>query len=212
MNNYTRLLLYLKQFEGDGIEHPVEQLLSDKPEEEIRSILQELSEEGLIKYSGKETRYMSFIVETNPLTSKTKWTESPFNEHIRNSEPKPFKAKITFKGSKYLKEELQMQEQGKYNISVHGQGATNNFVIESQNVSIGNSTKFSTKADSIIEAINLDSSVDDTTKQKIINDIVLAKSQVENHGRINPGLAKQILEYGSSISSIGQLVMGLFAI
>lgn len=138
MNNYIRLLLHLKQFDGDGKLHPIENLFPDILLSDIKSILDELSEEGLIKYNGREERYLTFVLDHNLLTNESKITENPLNDHILNSEPEPFKAKITFKGSKYLKEELQMQESGKYNIAVNGQGATNNFVIESQNVTIDN--------------------------------------------------------------------------
>lgn len=151
MNNYLTLLLHLKQFDADGKLQPVEHLFPDTSTSDIKSILNELSEEGLIKFAGREERYLSFIVEQNILTNENKWTENPLNDNILNSEPEPFKAKITFKGSKYLKEELQMQESGKYNIAVTGQGATNNFVIESQNVSIDNKTNFAKFADNIID-------------------------------------------------------------
>ena len=112
MNNYIKLLLHLKQFDGDGKMHPVEHIFPDTSTNDIKSILNELSEEGLIKYAGQEERYLSFVVSKNILTGETSSVESPFNDQILNSEPEPFKAKITFKGSKYLKEELQMQESG----------------------------------------------------------------------------------------------------
>lgn len=212
MSNYLRLLLHLKQFDGDGKLHPVEQLFPYTSVDDIKSILNELSEEGLIKYAGREERYLSFFVEQNILTNKTKWTESPLNEHILNSEPEPFKAKITFKGSKYLKEELQMQETGKYNIAVTGQGATNNFVIESQNVTIDSKTNFATCADNIIETITNDNRIDNDIKAKVINDLTIAKKQVDQNGKVSGDTMKQILEYASNISSIGQLVLGLFTL
>jgi len=212
MNNYLRLLLHLKQFDGDGKFHPVEHLFPDISTADIKSILNELSEEGLIKYGGREERYLSFVVEKNILTNETKWTENPLNDHILNSEPEPFKAKITFKGSKYLKEELQMQESGKYNIAVTGQGATNNFVIESQNVTIDNKTNFTNRADKIIDTIKNDDNLDNELRNRIINDLTIAKQQIDQNGKVSGDLMKRVLEYGSNISSIGQLVLGLFTI
>ena len=212
MNNYIKLLLHLKSVEGDGKEHPVEQLFPTETKDEIRSILQELSDEGLIKFSGRETQYLSFIVEQNIFTNERRVTQSPMNDLIMKSEPKPFRAKITFKGSKYLKEELQMQESGKYNIAVTGQGATNNFVIESQNVNIDNKASFATLADNIIDTINNDNSIENDIKNKVINDLTIAKNQVELNGKVSGETIKQILEYASNISSIGQLVLGLFAL
>ena len=212
MNNYIRLLLHLKQFDGDGKLHPVEHIFPDTSTDDIKSILNELSEEGLIKFVGRETRYLSFVVSKNILTGETSSVESPFNDQILNSEPDPFKAKITFKGSKYLKEELQMQESGKYNIAVTGQGATNNFVIESQNVTINNKANFATRADNIIDTINNDNSIDNDIKAKVINDLTVAKKQVEQNGNVSGDTMKNILEYGSNISSIGQLILGLFTL
>jgi len=51
----------LKQHESDSNEHKIEHLLPNASIEEIRSILQELSQEGLIKYSGRRQQNLSFI-------------------------------------------------------------------------------------------------------------------------------------------------------
>lgn len=209
MNNYLKLLLHLKQFEGDGKEHPIEHLFPDTPKNEVKSILQELADEGFIKYSGREERYLSFIVEQNLLTNESKWTESPFNDHILNSEPPPFKAKITFKGSRHLKEELQMQESGKYNINVSGEGANNTFVIESNNVTIDNRPNFSKTVDKIIDTLKSDQSVDSDLKEKAILELQNAKLEVEKTGKLPEKLMKGILQYGSQISSIGSMIYQL---
>ena len=105
-----------------------------------------------------------------------------------------------------------MQESGKYNISVTGQGATNNFVIESQNVTIDNKVNFAIRADNIIDTISNDSSITNDIKAKVINDLTVAKKQVEQTGKVSGELTKTIFEYASNISSIGQLVLGLFAL
>ncbi len=104
-----------------------------------------------------------------------------------------------------------MQESGKYNIAVTGQGATNNFVIESQNVTIDNKTNFAKRLESIVETLQNDPTIDTQTKNKAITDLQLAKTEIEQNGKISSSLMKTILEYGSNISSIGQLVLGLFA-
>lgn len=210
MNNYLKLLLHLKQFDGDGKLHPVENLFSDISINDLKSILEELSEEGLIKYTGHEERYLSFILEQNIFTNKTKITESPLNEHVLNSEPDQFKAKITFKGSKYLKEELQMQESGKYNINVSGQGANNTFVIESNNVTIENKPDFRIKIEEIIDILKSDKTIDTELRVKAISDLTEAKEQVNNTGKLPEKLMKGILQYGSQISSIGSLLCNLF--
>lgn len=202
MNNYLKVLLYLKKSEGDGKLHEVESILSDIDKEERKEIFIELAREDLIQLDGGRYTGLGIIVGNRNKTSKTFGGDKV--EYI------PFSAKITFKGSKYLKEELQMQESGKYNIAVTGQGTTNNFVIESQNVTIDNKAKFANRADKIIDTINNDSSIDNNIKSKIINDLSNAKKQADQNGKVSGNLIKQILEYGSNISSIGQLVMGLF--
>jgi len=108
----------------------------------MKNVLQELSDEELIKFVGRETRNDSFVIEKNMLTGKTKWTESPLNEINLKTKPKPFKAKITFKGSKYLKEEIEMKESGKNNIAITASGTNNTLVIESKNVEIDNKPTF----------------------------------------------------------------------
>lgn len=210
MNNYLKILLHLKKHEGDGKQHPVEHLFPESSTREIENILIELQREGLISYSGRDEK-LSFILSANLLTGEKTIVESPLNEHIYNSEPTPYHAKITFKGSKYLKEELQMQESGKYNIAVSGQGAINNFVIESSNVTIDNKTNFYQKADEIIETLNNDASINNDTKSKAISTIELAKSQIQESGKVSPSTIKTILEYASFISSIGQLALALLS-
>lgn len=211
MNNYFKLLLYLKTHEGDGKEHPVEHLFPETTISEIKAILEELSDEGFIKFSGRETQYYSFMLQQNLLTGESTVTESPMNDVIMNTPKQPFKAKITFKGSKYLKEEIQMQDSGKYNIAVTGSGATNNFVIESQHVNINNKSGFNKCIEQIIETLKNDSSIDNELKTKAIHDFNLANSESTSQGKISEGMLKKILEYGSAISSIGQLVLGLLA-
>lgn len=212
MNNYLKLLLYLKKFEGDGKMHFIEHLFPETTIEEIRNILIELAEEGLIKYSGREERSLSFFVEKNIVTGETKTTQSPFNEHILNSKPEEFKGKITFKGSKYLKEELQMQDMGKYNIAVTGPGANNTFVIESQNVKIKNESTFNDQVDRVIAQIDKDDTIESPVKVELINDLQLAKKEFNQKGKVPQELIKNIFQYGSDISSIGQLLLGLFSI
>lgn len=210
MNNYLKILLHLKQFEGDGKYHEVEPLFNDMTSSELKNVLQELADEELLKFTGRETRYDSFIVEKNILTGETNITESPFNEINRNSEPSPLKAKITFKGSKYLKEEIEMKESGKYNIAVTGSGANNTFVIESKNVDIDNKPTFNNQIEKIIDQVNNDSTIDNSTKEQVLSTLQTAKNEVDQKGKVSSEVVKKILEYGSNISSIGQLVLGLF--
>jgi len=211
MNNYLKLLLHLKQFEGDGKMHPIEQLFPDLTTSEKRNIFKELVDEKFIVLTGREPRYDSFIFEQNMLTGESKVTESPFNRLNREIEENEYKGKITFKGSKYLKEELEMQEKGKYNINVSGSGANNTFVIESNNVTIENRPDFSKKIEKIIETIKSDNSIDDELRVKAISDFQNAKMEVNKSGKLPEKIMKGILQYGAQIGSIGSLLYQLFA-
>lgn len=212
MNNYHKLLLHLKQFEGDGKFHPVEQLFPNNSITDIKNILFELSEEKLIQFYGRKEQNPLFILEHNILTQKTIVTQSPLNDRILKSKQEPFKAKLTFKGSIFLKEELQMQESDKYKIAITGQGAVNTIVIQSQNVTIENKTNFANQVDKIIETIKKDEKIDIETKNRVINDLTHAKQQIDQNGKVSDDFLKRVLEYGSNISSIAQLVLDLFQV
>lgn len=136
MNNYIKVLLYLKQFEGDRNYHNVENILTGMPFKHLVAILDELKEQEFIKLTGREQRYDSFIYTKNIISGESTLEESPFNE-LNKLPPKPYQGMITFKGSRYLKEELEMQQSGKYNINVTN-GSTANLILESQNSNIAN--------------------------------------------------------------------------
>jgi len=211
MNNYMKLLLYLKRFEGDGKFHPIEHLFHELSIDEMKVIFNELVEEKLIDLTGHEPRYTSFILEQNLITGESKVTSNPLNDIIMNSEPNEYKAKITFKGSKYLKEELEMQNSGKYNINVSGQGANNTFVIESENVTVSNKQNFEAKTEEIIKAIKDDSTISDSIKGEAISAFESAKIELSQFGKISATLLPKLLQYGSQISSIGSLVLKLLS-
>jgi hypothetical protein len=210
MNNYLKILLHLKNFEGDGKYHNIENLIPELSIEELLNVLTEIQDEGFIKFIEKEKRFDTFIITHNQLTNERNVESSPLNNLNDRTEPEPTKAKITFKGSKYLKEELEMKESGKYNISVTGAGANNTFVIDSKNVKIDNKPTFNNKVKKIIEEINNDNSIDNSTKSQIISTLETAKLEVDQNGTISKDIANKILTYGSNISSIAQLAISLF--
>lgn len=209
MNNYLKLLLHLKQFEGDGKIHPIEHLFPDLTTLEKKIIFEELVNENFISLIGREPKYDSFIFEKNILTGESKITESPFNKFNRKNEQDVYKAKITFKGSKYLKEELQMQESGKYNINVSGSGANNTFVMESSNFKIENKPDFTKKIEKIIETIKSDETIDIDLKEKAILEFQKASTAVNKTGKLTEKIFNGIMQYGSQISSIGSLIYQL---
>ena len=211
MNNYMKLLFHLKQFEGDGKFHSVEQLFPGLTTREMGNFLKELVDAQFIQLTGHEPKYDSFVIEKNILTGETKWTESPLNKLNRLQEPEEYKAKITFAGAKYLKEEIQMQESGKYNISVSGSGTNNTFVIESNNVTIENKPNFTAKIEEIINALKSDESISAELRDKAIADLRQASIEVNETGKLSETLLKGILKYGAQIGSIGSLLYNLFA-
>lgn len=205
-NNYLKILLYLKQFEGDGLMHDIEDLLPELSVEQKKVIFQELADENLIKFKGHEEQYISFVVEHNPLSKQTKWTESPLNEIVKNSPPNRFKAKITFKGIKFLKEEIQMKESGKYNINVSGDNGNNNFIIESK---IDNRQKTINKIGQIIYSIETDNSISKELKEQSINTMNQTKEEVDSHGSISKKTMTKLLSLADQVSSVGSFLLGL---
>lgn len=105
MNNYLKILLHLKKYEGDGKLYSVEELFPEKHHDEIKKLLVELQDEKLIRFSGRDSDMIEAFFLERALST---------GEQIPTPEPEPFKAQITLKGSIYLKEELQMIESGKY--------------------------------------------------------------------------------------------------
>ena len=208
MNNYLKLLLFLKQHEGDGKFHNIEPLFPEIHLDEMKAIVGELDQEGLIKYIGRETRYDSFILEVNSMTGKSKMTESPLNRLNDITPPTPLSAKITFKGSKYLKEELEMQQTGKYNINI-GDGSTANLILESTSSTINNYTQVQQKIEEIINAVQQDNNANDETKTQILESLAKASNEIQAQKAISKTTLKDILTRGAEISSIGSLLASL---
>lgn len=205
-NNYLKILLYLKKFEGDGLMHDIEDLLPELSVKQKKVIFQELADENLIKFNGHEEQYLSFVVEHNTLTKKTKTTESPFNKDVLNSPPNRFKAKITFKGIKFLKEEIQMKESGKYNINVSGDNGNNNFIIESK---IDNRQKTVNEIGQIINSIETDNSISKELQEQSINTLNQAKEDIESKGSISNSVAAKLLSLADQVSSVGGFLLSL---
>ena len=199
MNNYLKVLLYLKQFEGDGKFHEVESLLSDIDKDEKKEIFVELAREDLIHLDGGRHTGFPIIIGYRDGSRK-----SFGGDNIRYE---PYTAKITFKGSKYLKEELEMTDKGKYNINVDG-NSTANVIIESPGATINNKTEIINTAKTIIKTIETDNSVDNATKQQAIGDLNQFIAEVEK-GKPNGDTVNKVLTLGSNIASIGSLVISL---
>lgn len=199
MNNYLKVLLYLKQFEGDGKFHEVENILNDIDLKDKKEIFVELGREDLIHLDGDRHTGLPIIIGYGGGRSKTIGGD--------NIKYIPVSAKITFKGSKYLKEELEMIDKNKYHISV-GDGSTANVIIASPHATITNKPEILNKARTIIKTIETDNSVDNTTKQQAIGDLNQFITEVEE-GTPKKETVDKVLTLGSNIASIGSLVISL---
>ena len=197
MNNYLKVLLYLKQFEGDGKFHEAESLLTDIDSEEKKEIFGALAREDLIYLDGGRYTGLPIIIGYRDGRSKTFGGD--------NIQYEPYTAKLTFKGSKYLKEELEMEDKGKYNIKVDG-NSTANVIIGSPGATINNKTEIADKVKNIIKTIENDNSIDTSTKQNAIGDFNQLLKEVELDTK-NPATIEKIFSSGGNISSIGSLVV-----
>lgn len=200
LKNYLKILLHLKQFEGDGQLQIIEDVI-DADKKLKSEIFGELVREEFIKLEGGHDNSAAFI--GYPEGSKIRYSR-PKSEDVVYS---PFKGKLTFKGSKYLKEELAMIENNKYTFTV-GDNSTANFIVNSPYSTINNKTEIIEKAKTIIGKIKSDNSIDKTAKENAINSINQLITEVENNSTSKETI-KEILTTGAKIASIGSLVASL---
>lgn len=201
-NNYLKILLHLKQFAGDGKFHEIESILGDLGQQEKKEIVFELVREGLIYLDGGRMTGSAFIAfgdgKGNIKTIGDNYTEVKYL---------PFSGKLKLKGSKYLKDILEMADKNEYNINV-SDGSTANVIISSPNSTINNKTEIIDKTKSIIKTIETDNSIDGSTRQIAISDFSQFLIEVEKDIH-NQATIDKILSFGSNISSIGSLVVSL---
>lgn len=201
-NNFLKILLHLKQFEGDGKFHEIESVLDNIDQTEKRDIIEELAREDLIYLDGGHMTGLP-LIGFGDGRGNVKWIGGD-NE---KSEYVPYSGKLKFKGSKYLKEELEMTDKGKYNIKVDG-NSTANVIIGSPGATINNKTEIVDKVKTIIKTIENDNSIDTSTKQNAIGDFNNLLKEVEQETK-NPATIEKIFSLGGNISSIGSLVVSL---
>jgi len=169
---------------------------------EKREIFGELSHKDLIYLDGRRHSGLP-LMGFGDAKGNMKW----IGGHDVHSEYLPYSGKLKFKGSKYLKEELEMIDQNKYSISI-GENASANVIISSPGATINNKTKIIDKAKTIIKTIENDNLIDAETKQQAIGDITHFIKEVED-GKPNNNTLTKVLTLGSNISSIGSLVISL---
>jgi len=201
-NNYLKILLYLKQFEGDGKFHEIESVLGDIDPKEKREIIEELAREDLIYLDGGRTTGLP-LMGFGDGRGNIKW----IGGNDENSKYIPFSGKLKFKGSKYLKEELEMEDKGKYNIKVEG-NSTANVIISSPGATINNKTEIIDKVKHIIETIKNDNTINETEKQDAVNTFTQLESEIQADNPKSVTIDK-VLTVGAKIASIGSLVVAL---
>jgi hypothetical protein len=201
-NNYLKILLHLKQFEGDGKFHEIESVLGDIDQKEKRVIIEELAREDLIYLDGGRMTGLP-LIGFGDGRGNVKW----IGGNDADSKYIPFSGKLKFKGSKYLKEELEMIDKNKYQIKV-GDGSTANVIIGSPGATINNKTEIVDKVKTIIKTIENDNSIDASTRQNAIGDFNQLLKEVEQDTK-NPATIEKVFSLGGNISSIGSLVVSL---
>lgn len=200
-NNYHKVLLYLKQFEGDGKYHEIESILGEIDAKEKEEILRELAHEELIYLEGGTWSGLPLMGFFGG--GEVEWVggKDEFSKY------EPFRGKIKFKGSKYLKEDIEMADKGKYNIKVDG-NSTANVIIGSPGATINNKTEVLEKIKDIIQVLKNDNSLDNSSQEKSVELLTRLQQEIEVN-RKNPETIQRILSLGSNISSIGSLVVSL---
>ncbi len=201
-NNYHKILLYLKQYEGDGKFHEIESILADMDLDEKREIFQELAREDLIYLEGGNWTGLPLMV-----FGYGDGRIERIGGRDQNSEYIPYKGKLKFKGSKYLKKELEMTDKSKYNINVEG-NSTANVIIGSPGAIINNKTEIIDKVKQIVEAIENDDNLSKIEKQDAIETFTQLETEIKND---KPKLVTidKVLTVGAKIASIGSLVIAL---
>lgn len=198
-NNYLKILYHLKQYEGDGKFYEIESLLGNCEEQEIKEIVEELIREGLIKCIDGVWTDLPILIGSLDRTSMYVSPDGPkYN---------PYKAKITFKGSKYLKEELDNIKKNNYSINI-GDNSTANLIIESPNSLINNKQEIDNKVQEIINQLIKDNTISDQRKNEAIQNFNQLKEEI-NQGKKDPSTIQKVLTTGSEISSIGSFVISL---
>lgn len=208
-NNYIKILAYLNQFAGDSKLYNIEDFLKQLAlgNKESKEILTELSTNGFINFDGGYKKAGGVTLYTRDRETKRNiktFDSSYITDYI------PFKAKITLKGSKYLKEELQMQESGKYTFNFHGSTNTNNIAIESKYVNFNNQNQVQGKIDEIISLISRDNNINPELQKEAIQVFEEVRTEAVS-GKIQETLIDKMINYGDKISSIASFILSLIS-
>lgn len=206
MNFHIRVLEYLKQFEGDGNYHPIENLFDNIENGQIANVIEDLKNEELIKAKGGFIKHRRFMtIEYQEMMS------SQALQNFRKASTVsyiPYEGKITFKGVEYLNS-LKMKNE----INING---NNNSVIQNSPyafLQIQNQPEVIEKINEIIEKLKVDNIITEEKRQQtsIILNQLLEESRNGKPQKNTLEKVQNLLQTGDSLSSIGSLVVSLLS-
>jgi hypothetical protein len=204
VNNFLRVLTYLKKYEGDGEFHEIENLLKIDSETR-RTIFSQMVQEGLIRIKGGHRNIDTLV----------SFGDGRGNITTLNIPDKiiyyPYVGQITFKGSDYLKAER--KKDMKSNVSVKtGRNSKVNLIVDSRNSKIaGNSKKILSRAKRIISKIQSDNSLTVMRKEKAIEIFEILISEAKQ-GQVSTATWDKVLSAGEKIATIGSTVISLLSL
>ena len=201
MNNFINVLVHLKQFEGDGKYHIIEDLLKVDFESR-RIIFQQLIQEGLIKLTGGY-RNIDNLVTIG---------DGRGNSYTLNVPDKviyyPYKAQITFKGSEYLRKETSSKPKSSIKLKA-GKKARINLIVDSKNSRIiNNSDKIVSAAKKIIKTLNADKTLNTAERVKALNVFETLITEAQEKA-IKQSTWEKVTSIGSDVASIVSMVLSL---
>lgn len=202
MNNYIKVLSYLKQYEGDAKYHNLENVF-DLDKDTLKAVLIKLRDHKFMLLKGGYHN-TDAVVAFGYGNGRVKTLYPPHEVYF------PFEGQITFEGSKYLKEEMKSSKKSspsKFNLKA-GKNANVNVIFNSANSTIQSNPELASKLEKIIEVLEQDKQIDKQRQNEAIQVFSQLKTEQEG-GTITKATVTKAMELGSNISSIGSLVLSV---
>jgi len=209
-NNYLKILQHLKEFEGDGKYHEIEHLLQDLTRDSIEQIILDLLKKGFIDKKQPSGYWSLPPNDVTFMDSNGRTTRVGGPDKNWKSIYVPYKVKITFEGSIYLKNEQFAREEQGMNISQINHSTV--IVNSSKNkINIDNTQASSEIIDltqNIIRILKTDQSISEELRDQHLALFQTLLNQAQG-GKINKELGMKVLTVGDSVSSIGSFMLSL---
>ena len=198
MNNYLKILDYLKQYYGDGQYYEFEFLLENLDKKNIKNIAEGLNKDNLIDIDSRTGR--------TPFTIS--YSGDPFYKPPRYI---PFKGRLTLKGFNHLNNALEMKE--KKGSTTFSNINNSQIVVQSTNtnINIGNIQNQPEIIDitrKIVETLKSDNTINEDIRHQHLQLFQTLLIQAQN-GQIDKETGKKALTVGDSVSSIGSFLLSL---